>query len=260
MNLIEPKFSKTIALVCVVLASLLQGCASPKYNYRPAMADVSEPPLNAISQRGVGEEMVKQGKFMMLDLLKVNTSVRVAWAYTVEPGLFRFTGSDELSNYYQIGGMGDESGSITRAALADPYKSIMLKHSPKELCVITFINAYVCKGDLEGSVSMIQRPVLYENSLQQTLIYNGRIGNRISIGYREFSNNYARPAFNNNVDYDLNESSIIGYKGAEIEVLEATNRYIKYRLIRNFNSVNQPTPSMPSERNNTSQDKKQDSV
>lgn len=35
------------------------------------------------------------------------------------------------------------------------------------------------------------------NSFQQTLIYNGKVGNKINIGYREFSGDLARPAFAN---------------------------------------------------------------
>ena len=77
------------------------------------------------------------------------------------------------------------------------------------------------------------------DGFQQTLLYSGRIGNKINISYREFSNNVARPAFNNDVEYDLGESMTIGYKGAEIEIIEATNRMIKYRVIRNFNKAMQ---------------------
>jgi hypothetical protein len=73
-----------------------------------------------------------------------------------------------------------------------------------------------------------------KNSFQQTLIYNGKVGNKINIGYREFSSDTARPAFNNDVEYDLSESKQIGYKGALIDVLEANNQEIKYKVIRSF--------------------------
>ena len=75
------------------------------------------------------------------------------------------------------------------------------------------------------------------DAFQQTLIYSGKVGDKINIGYREFSSNVARPAFNNDVEYDLKDSTTIGYKGALIEVLEATNQSIRYRVIRNFNAV-----------------------
>jgi len=237
--------TKHFIFLCLSAVLLLQGCASQKFNYRPVLVDVSEPEINVVSQRTVGEEMLKQGKFTVLDMLKVETSIRVSRGYTVEPGLFRFTGSDETANYYQIGGMGEESGTISKAFLADHYKSLMLKRDPQELCVITVFNAYVCTEEVNQAVMLVQRPTLFENSLQQTLVYNGRVGNKISIGYREFSNNVARPAFSNNVEYDIYDSKIIGYKSAEIEVLEATNRYIKYRVIKNFNSLSNQIPSTP---------------
>lgn len=57
-----------------------------------------------------------------------------------------------------------------------------------------------------------------------------------TIGFTgsEFSNKLARAAFSNDVEYDLSQSKIIGYKGAKIEVLNATNENITYRVISNF--------------------------
>ena len=73
-----------------------------------------------------------------------------------------------------------------------------------------------------------------QDSFQQTLLYSGRVGNKINVSYREFSSSMARPAFNNDVEYDLDDSNIIGYKGALIEVLDADNQSITYKLIKNF--------------------------
>ena len=74
-----------------------------------------------------------------------------------------------------------------------------------------------------------------KNSFQQTLIYNGKVGERILLGYREFSNDFARPAFSNNVEYDLKSSNVIGYRGARLEVVEATNVGITYKVLAGFN-------------------------
>ena len=92
-----------------------------------------------------------------------------------------------------------------------------------EQIVALFRNAR--KADYEKK----KYPVTNSDSFQQTLIYSGKVGDKINVGYREFSSNVARPAFNNEVEYDLSESKIIGYKGARIEVIEATNEYIKYK-------------------------------
>ncbi len=112
----------------------------------------------------------------------------------------------------------------------------MLKKSTPELCIVTAFNLAAC--NTVHDIERTKRPALTSDSFQQTLIYNGRVGSKINVGYREFSNNVARPAFNNSVEYDLNDSNLIAYKGAEMEVLEATNQYIKFKLIRNFNAAN----------------------
>lgn len=70
--------------------------------------------------------------------------------------------------------------------------------------------------------------------LPQTLLYNGKIGNKVTFAYRETQNNLARPAFNNSVEYDLSESSVVRYKGAQIEIIKATNTEITYCLIAGF--------------------------
>ena len=61
--------------------------------------------------------------------------------------------------------------------------------------------------------------------LQQILIYNGKVGNNINIGYKEFNNDSARIAF----------SKVIIYKGAELEIIKVTNQFIEYKIYSNFN-------------------------
>lgn len=68
----------------------------------------------------------------------------------------------------------------------------------------------------------------------QELLYNGRVGDSLKFIYREFSNDIIRPAFSQEVQYDYSDSSIIGFKGLRLEVLEATNTQVTYRLIENF--------------------------
>ena len=47
-----------------------------------------------------------------------------------------------------------------------------------------------------------------------------------------------RPAFAQEVQYDLGEDSVIGFKGVRIEVVEATNRLLTYKVLTSF-------PDMP---------------
>ena len=69
-------------------------------------------------------------------------------------------------------------------------------------------------------------------SIDQQLIYNGKVDNSIRFTYREFTGTgMARDAFTQDVQYDLGEGAVIGFKGARLEILEATNRQIKYRVL-----------------------------
>jgi hypothetical protein len=73
-----------------------------------------------------------------------------------------------------------------------------------------------------------------ENNFQQEFIYSGKSGNVVKFTYREFTNDMARPAFNQDVQYDLTESNEIGFKGARFLVLNATNTKLEYKLISAF--------------------------
>ncbi|MCP9755827.1 hypothetical protein EGI26_11735 [Lacihabitans sp. CCS-44] len=75
-----------------------------------------------------------------------------------------------------------------------------------------------------------------ELSFKQEFIYNGKVGNSIKFIYREFSDDFARPSFTQDIQYDLNESSVVGFKGLKIDVLSASNTLIKYKVLSYFNS------------------------
>lgn len=218
------------------IMTALTGCAVPKYNYAPRSVDISEPPIGSISIVRIGDTMLRQGKYREHDAIYLRAAREISFAYTLHAGYYLKDGEDESAEFYSPS-RGENGGRIEKALMADPWKSVMAKKSTPELCVVTVFNATSCNivQDLERT----KRPVLAEDTFQQTLIYSGRVGNKINIGYREYSNSLARPAFNNNVEYDLNDSKVIAYKGAEMEVLEATNQHIKFRLIRNFNSAHQ---------------------
>tara|TARA_R110001583_G_scaffold49303_4_gene154331 strand:+ start:9522 stop:10202 length:681 start_codon:yes stop_codon:yes gene_type:complete len=220
--------------IFIISALALGGCASPSYNYQPETTKISEPPLDNVNIAYIGDVMLKQGNYSEYDAIYLPSMVSIAWAYDLTSGYYVKKGEDSNSETYfpspDVGG-----GSVDKAFLADPWKAIMAYKDKPRLCVITALNALACEPN--ANFQRVKKPVLTSNSFQQTLIYSGKVGNKINVGYREFSNNAARPAFNNDVEYDLSSSKIIGYKGARVEVIEATNELIKYKVIRNFNNA-----------------------
>ena len=223
-----------LTLVLAVL-TLLSACATTNTNYRPVFVEISDPPLNSVVVAEVGGTMLRQGKYVESDAIFIPSEVRLGMlgAYKLQRGYYIKEGGDNKNEFFQPEASA-EGGRVVVAALADPFKTVLVPRVGGKVCGVSVFGGKVCE---DSRVQRLKRPALTSDGFQQTLIYSGRIGSKVNISYREFSNNIARPAFNNDVEYDLNESSIIGYKGAEIEIIEATNRSIKYRVIRNFNKA-----------------------
>ncbi|MGB0213095.1 hypothetical protein [Algiphilus sp.] len=71
-------------------------------------------------------------------------------------------------------------------------------------------------------------------SVKRDLVYQGRGSDTIKVAYREFQDGrFARPAFFQELSYQLAEEgpTSIGFRSARIEVLEASNTEIRYRVL-----------------------------
>jgi hypothetical protein len=228
---------KSLAAICTVslVASALVGCVSNPANYRPSVQAISEPPLNVERAVSLGEDLVRQGRFTEHAAIVVSRPFK-AGLYGVNPGTYLKTGEDEHNEYFFPGG--ERAGSIYRPALVDDWSSVIVrKGGESTVCVMTSYGTAITTCAAGYLFERRNVALMSENSFQQTLIYNGRVGNKINIGYREFSSSMARPAFNNSVEYDLGESRSIAYRGAQIDVVEATNQKIRYIVRKNFNEA-----------------------
>jgi len=223
------------ALLCV---GMLAGCGNPVLrNYKPKAVEISSPPLGTTVTAQVGDSMLMQGSYSETDAIKVTQEIKgyIAWAfYSFTPGYYVKFADDDKGEYFIPEG-GPEGGTMRHRAAATDSQSLFIARNGKEACGINLHGDRACTADFE--VERTTRRVYLAGSFQKALIYNGLIGNKINIAYRESSNDYAHPAFNNEIGYDLSESKNISYKGAELEILDATNKSITFKVIRNFDSV-----------------------
>lgn len=222
--------------LALALATLLVGCASPKFNYLPSTQQISEPAVGTVVTAQVGDILVRQGTLAEQEVLHVSGehSLGLLGAYTITAGVFAKTGEDAESNYYATSSSLAGAGRLERSAFADPTKAVQAYKTTRKLCGISAFNGAVCTTNADYRFDKV--PVASANAFQQSLIYSGKVGSRVKIGYREFTGNMARPAFNNEAEYDLSESKVIGYKGARLEILEATNEVLRFKLLANFNT------------------------
>lgn len=101
---------------------------------------------------------------------------------------------------------------------------------------IDSFNGFLTK-DQKGKLKV--ENAIYTNSncqdcFKKVFIYNGKAGSIIKFSYREFINDMARPAFTQELQYDLNEGKIIGFKGMRIEILNTSNIEIEYKVLSEF--------------------------
>ena len=103
--------------------------------------------------------------------------------------------------------------------------------------VLAFFNQYellFVRDIEEGKVKETEKVEVNPTNFKQELIYNGRVGDGLKFIYREFSGDLARPSFTQSIQYDLSKSNLIGFKDAELEIIEATNTEISYTVRSNF--------------------------
>ena len=74
-------------------------------------------------------------------------------------------------------------------------------------------------------------------SLTRELVYNGRIGNDVKIIYRELSNDFMRPAFQQDLQYDMGQSKEIAFREVVLNVEDANNKEITYTVKTHFEDL-----------------------
>lgn len=214
------KFPLVLSVFVVV-----SGCTPVPYNAPSTKIEAVEyPPLDEALTAQLGDEMVEKGVVYEEKVLFVKEDLDTG-AYEIPAQNYSQVGSDEDRDFFSANGVG-------RAALSEPVEALAVdKHRGRELCVITKLGGSRC---YDADFEKRDRLSRSRSSFQKTLIYNGREGDRINLGYREYRTDRSRVAVSDEVAYDLGESRRITYKGAEIEVIEADSHRITYRLLSRF--------------------------
>ncbi len=226
-------------ITAAILTIALSACASTPRNYVPVTTQISYPELSTRTTVSIGSDMLRQGTATVTKGIFLSRENNVN-NYLLSKGFYPQIGEDKKWTYhaFQVGtGLNGLGGvTLTGGIFGQTMypQSILASKSEQKTCVKDgFIGQNVC--DTENGFERVTRPVISENNFQQTLIYSGRVGDRVKIGYRESSGDMARPAFSNEAEYDLSVSNEIAYRGAKIRIIEANNQSITYEVLSNFN-------------------------
>lgn len=224
---------------------LINGC-STGLKYPTVYHDLSQkekyntiykPELNSISTVEIGENIYSKsylfyGNTKLVTLL--SPAIGQGFGMSVDTTKSKATAQGTLKKWAKIG-----------------------KSNINTMC---FINSSICLSDPENIGSFTHfgagaqvdstkldkpakykitysKPIIKENSFKYTALYQGKTKNSIKISFREFKDDMARPAFTQDIDYELDAdgSAIIGFKGLRIKVIKATNMDLTYKVIRDYN-------------------------
>jgi hypothetical protein len=219
--------------LAVAVVVILAGCATPRTFYQPERTTFSRPEVGVVVAANLGEALLDQGENREYDSVYLANTIGTNLA-TVQPAYYPKAYEYSTAEIF----LPSESASRDTRNTGDRILEILVWKDPaaKTPMVIKTQNGLVAGA--EGFRPERRKMVVASTGgFQQTLVYSGRVGNKLNIVYRESFDGRARPAFDNHVEYDLAESQVIGYKGAQLEVLEATNQHIKYKVLKNFDEL-----------------------
>lgn len=136
--------------------------------------------------------------------------------------------SKEKKRVYKFKG----NGIVEKEGLGRPYMPWLQYNEFENKLMLMSDNGYL--GTIDEFEIRQNAIKVSSSSFQQTLIYLGKSSSVLKFGYRESLEDLTRPAFSNEITYDLNDSDIIGYKKAKLQVISATNTSITYKVLSYF--------------------------
>lgn len=109
------------------------------------------------------------------------------------------------------------------------------KGKRSKICIKVVVGTSYCVKKLPEDAVLENVTFIYSNNtFQQSLEYAGRSGDILKFNYSEFTGGFAREAFSREFQVDLADGNVAAYKGAIIEIIDASNLKINYKVIRNF--------------------------
>jgi len=213
------------------LLSFFSGCiTAPTNGPELTVTHYDIPEINMEVTANVGEYLLEKVSRVEATALVVHTPIDAD--FKVAAGEYPQIGYDGEKKVFRAIGV---KTALSKTQIVDDGLQglVVYNDKPNELCVVTSLG--ITPSCFPGHHTIETRVSIRPDNFQKTLMYSGRVGNRLRISYREFLNDLARPAFQNEAEYDLDESNIISYQGARLEIIRADNNGIVYKVLKSFN-------------------------
>ncbi len=234
----------------VLVIMFIQGCATtatvsknlkrtytPTY-YTPSTSDY--PAIGEIKTVEVGESLVWKDKQTTIPAIDIEQAIEhpaenigLHFTLTLLPGRYVEKGKDAFGKFYEgkKGCLLQDGKPFTVPHEGGIYVTNLDQKKTEIYCLPATLTPLSYERD---GIPFIRARHQERNelSLKKELVYTGVSKNVVSILYREFKDDIARPAFSQEIKYDLSEEKIVGYRGARFEIIKATNQGLTYKTLK----------------------------
>lgn len=244
------------SLLLAATLSVLVGCASEVQTIAPNLKTVDIPPLRTEQTVELGGTVASKGMFYTYPGIYLKNTVHAGDGFwkqklTLQPQLLMAKIEDDQWTYYEgdhvveyiMGSTHPVHGGlrISRLAANKAASSAIDNQAPApDMANPTFRRYEIfARGQyMVPNTTPIFDPVEVnagdQSAYMQNFLYSGRSGDTVKFLYKQFSNSMPGASFTQNIQYDLKESHVISFRGLKIEILEATNDKLKYKVITTF--------------------------
>lgn len=258
------------AIVLLVVAVALTGCVNTsRFQADPSTAELLglkpvvsepgelvEPLLGAKASAAVGAPMAsaRTGRWRPYFLIEGAPSAswddKEGFSCTVKPtpGFFRVAHTDVNGEMF----LEESRAKVVRSFNGKPFDAqivlatyridragtsqlVMRGMDTTDMLMKPLVGARLTKK-LEPEQDSTKESRREFKEFRRELIYTGRSGRSISILYREFSDDMARPAFSQQLQYDISQDPVIGYQGARFKILSASNTEVSYEVLSSLSA------------------------
>ncbi|HWE98178.1 MAG TPA: hypothetical protein VG248_00095 [Caulobacteraceae bacterium] len=222
----------SIAVALLSLIAVSGGVIAEPVPWR--MNTIDSPPLNATAEAKVGDVILQKGRAMMLAALSFQSPLVFKAGlskYVVPPGQLTAIEQDAKFTYFSADQVLESYTVINTPPKVMPGGVCVARSGPQDPRLFIILGACGFKFNGRPVVEFVD---VRAAEFKQDIVYDGRSGSTIKFTYREFGHDLDKPTVSQDIRYDLKDGPTIDVKGARIDVIDATDAKISYRVSSSF--------------------------
>lgn len=225
-------------VIVTIISAVLFGACTSTQSLLPGLVSIDRPTQGETVVAELGDIVLERAQSKRYDAILLENEV--TWfdlygfrQFVMRPGRLVARETDEDFTYFfsdQLTSRETFSGAVASAS-----GGICIRKGDAN-----YVRAFSARGvcgvspDQRPSFTPLSVPEAHAPNYRRELIYGGRSGSVLSFVYRELSGDQPYPTLSLDFHIDLADGLVFGLRGAKIEVVEATNSKLTYRVVSSF--------------------------